>query len=155
MDQMMHPFSASGRTAPYIFRKCHGPWQQKKNKQVFWLARVLSVFSLPIHVLRKGQWKKTTLYRALTAAAPHGTHTHFPFHRLNRRLADTYSVKYITYSYLSVKSVLIINDNSSLKNLFLVLYWKSCVWQLRISNEKGLLTDEFFETNVTNMYENV
>ena len=32
MDQMMHPFSASGRTAPYIFRKCHGPWQQKKNK---------------------------------------------------------------------------------------------------------------------------
>lgn len=24
-----------------------------------------------------------------------------------------------------------------------------------ISNKKGLLTDEFFETNVTNMYENV
>ena len=117
MDQMMHPFSASGRTAPYIFRKCHGPWQQKKNKQVFWLARVLSVFSLPIHVLRKGQWKKTTLYRALTAAAPHGTHTHFPFHRLNRRLADTYSVKNITEPHLGVKREINLLYISSVDNI--------------------------------------
>ena len=24
-NQKMHPYSASGRTAPSIFRKCHGP----------------------------------------------------------------------------------------------------------------------------------